>query len=55
MKERVDGERTLRPYHPPKLVVYGDIRAITQTTGMGNDNDNLKNKSGGGQGQNQNP
>lgn len=33
MNKTERGQPALKPYHVPKLVVYGDIRSITQNQG----------------------
>ena len=33
MSKQEDGRPALKPYRIPKLVVYGDIRVITQAAG----------------------
>ncbi len=32
MKSR-DGKSPKKPYHPPRLLVYGDLRTLTQAFG----------------------
>lgn len=39
MKSR-DGKAPKKPYHPPRLVVYGDLRTVTQTLGASAKHDN---------------
>jgi hypothetical protein len=33
MKSR-DAKSQKKPYHPPRLLVYGDLRTLTQAIGM---------------------
>ena len=40
-------EQKKKPYQPPQMVVYGNIREITQTAVMvDNRNDSMMNKTG---------
>lgn len=39
------GEQDRLKYEPPKLVVYGDIRLITQNSSGGTSQDNNRNKT----------
>lgn len=37
-----DGKAPKKTYHPPRLLVYGDLRTLTQSIKGGKDVDNLQ-------------
>ena len=45
MSDKENSQPALKPYLVPKLVVYGDVRVVTQTMGSGNTNDTQAGKS----------
>ncbi|MGH9492951.1 MAG: lasso RiPP family leader peptide-containing protein [Terriglobales bacterium] len=45
MNNKENSQAALKPYSIPRLVVYGDVRVVTQTIGSGLINDTQMSKS----------
>jgi hypothetical protein len=45
-----DNKPPKRPYHRPRLLVYGDLRTLTQGVGNNKNDDNGKKAMGGNNG-----